>query len=183
MTLGMLSRRALWGLKDLVQTLKIDTETCTRHRVPQGQGLHGGQVELIVGGRRAGKTEASLKWVEQAVPTSSYPYWSRVLLTVSLNEADRLRGVLKARARGRGWNSTMVGLCYNMVYSVYEWRKTTTGIEPVELLLDNADMYLQEVIGQYRHTLKVVTWTQREGQPEDNIKLLDDKGGCSYEKR
>jgi hypothetical protein len=133
-------------------------------------------VELIISGRRCGKTTKCLEWVMGAERTDSYPFWDRVILCFTSQEADRLRGELRRRARSLRWSDQLVSLVYNMVYSCEEWKRAQVGRHPVKVWIDNADLYLQQ---QFRGMVKGVTWTQREGHPEDRIKVLDDKGGST----
>lgn len=131
-------------------------------------------MELIISGRRGGKTEACLEWVlTDNEPTDSYPFWQKVILTHNDREADRLRGVLARRLRSRGMTDPH-GLFYNLVYSAEEWQRAQIGVEPVQLMFDNADLFLA---GMFRGGLTGITWTAREGQPEDKVRMLDDQGG------
>lgn len=52
---------------------------------------------LIAGGHQTGKTEQLLDWVSQGEPSDSYPFWSRVIFTPTMAEADRLRKILRDR--------------------------------------------------------------------------------------
>ena len=132
-------------------------------------------MELIIGGRRYGKTIKALEWVEVGQRTSSYPFWDRVLLCTTSQEADRLRDDLLERAAARGEDNTW-GLFYNRVYSVEEWARARVGREPVQLWLDNADLFLQMYLGRGGSSLKGVTWTTREDQPEDKVTHLTVRG-------
>jgi hypothetical protein len=105
-------------------------------------------MELFIGGRRSGKTTACLRWVEQATQTASYPFWDRVLLAVNKGEADRLRRLLRERAVDRGWTQPRLGLTYNMVYTVEEWGAAHLGIKPVQVMLDNADLFLSDLFNR-----------------------------------
>ena len=86
-------------------------------------------------GRQAGKTYALVQWVKDGEETDSYPGWSRVILTHSLEEAQRLR--------------SLYDLEYRQVFSVNEWKTARLGRKPVDIAVDNADMILAHVIGQY----------------------------------
>lgn len=92
-------------------------------------------MRVIVNGRQAGKTYALMKWVKEGEKTDSYPGWSRVLLTHSLAEAQRLR--------------TLYDLDYRQVFSISEWKTARLGRKPVDVAVDNADMILAHMIGQY----------------------------------
>lgn len=92
-------------------------------------------MRVIVNGRQAGKTHALMKWVKEGEETDSYPGWSRVILTHSLEEAQRLR--------------TLYDLDYRQVFSVNEWKNARLGRKPVDVAVDNADLILAHMIGQY----------------------------------
>src|SRR5262245_2985468 len=102
-------------------------------------------LEVITGGRRCGKTTKSLEWVEQGSRTDSYPFWSRVLVVVNAQEADRLRAELRRRYRSRRQFDIATDSVYNMVYCVEEWRRATFGREPVEIRVENADLVLYDM--------------------------------------
>jgi hypothetical protein len=91
-------------------------------------------VKVFARGRQAGKTHELVEWVKEGVETDSYPGWSRVLLTHSIEEAQRLR--------------TRYSLSYNQVYAASEWKKARLGRKPVEVALDNADLVLMSYLGQ-----------------------------------
>lgn len=91
-------------------------------------------MRVIARGRQAGKTHALIQWVKEGVETDSYPGWSRVLLTHSLEDAQRLR--------------TQGDLDYRQVFSVSEWRTARIGRKPVEVAADNADLLLSIYLGQ-----------------------------------
>lgn len=115
-------------------------------------------MEIIVGGRRCGKTEACLEWVDGAQRIKGYPFWDRVLLCVHQPEADRLRKELRKRAAERG-ETDPAGLIYNKVYYVEEWKTARVGASHVDLMLDNADIYLQHVLTRGRGGLHGITLT------------------------
>jgi len=91
-------------------------------------------MEVFARGRQAGKTYTLVEWVKEGVETDSYPGWSRVLLTHSLDEAQRLR--------------TRYELDYRQVFFVGEWQRARLGRKPVQVALDNADLVLMNVLGQ-----------------------------------
>ena len=91
-------------------------------------------MRVIVNGRQAGKTYALVQWVKEGEQTNSYPGWSRVILTHTIDEAQRLRGLYE--------------LDYRQVFSVSEWRTARLGRRPVDVALDNADLVLASYLGQ-----------------------------------
>lgn len=90
---------------------------------------------IIVRPRRAGKTYESVQWVLAGQRTDSYPGWSRVLLTGSIQEAERIR-------------SAHPELEYRQVFSWSEWQAARLGKKPVEVGIDNADMILSTILQQ-----------------------------------
>lgn len=92
-------------------------------------------MKVIVNGRQSGKTYALVQWVREGVATDSYPGWSRVILTITINEAERLR---------RDYE-----LDYRQVFSVNEWQTARIGRKPVEIAVDNADLVLASYLGQH----------------------------------
>jgi hypothetical protein len=128
-------------------------------------------MNIIVSGRRGGKTHACLVWALAAKRRQAYPFWDRVVLCINVQEADRLRSTLQRMARSLGWDKTRVGLTYDLVYAAEEWTRIYHGhdLTNVQVMLDNADIFLQDM---FRGHLKAVTWTQRADQPEDRIHLL-----------
>lgn len=81
-------------------------------------------MRVLIAGRRNGKTTAALDWLREAKRVSSYPFWDRVLLTMSLDEAQRLRIMLRKEAEEA--NIPDAGLYYNLVYSFEEWRNAVS---------------------------------------------------------
>jgi hypothetical protein len=92
-------------------------------------------MEIIVRPRQTGKTFEMVKWVLAGRETHSYPGWSRVILTPTLDQADYIRKQYPA-------------LEYHQVYSWREWRERFPGREFVEVAVDNADEVLAQAIGQ-----------------------------------
>jgi hypothetical protein len=101
-------------------------------------------MEIYTAGRQQGKTTYLIDWVREGIKTDSYPFWDRVILTYSIQEADRLRRKYK--------------LDYNQVYSTIEWTRSHIGPKPVKLAIDNADILLSEMFG--RNTVDIATFTQ-----------------------
>ena len=102
---------------------------------------------IIHKGRAEGKTTDLVRWVKEGKDTKSYPFWSRVILVHSLQEAQRMR------KKGNEY-----GLDYTQVYSYQEWANAYKGLLPVEVGIDNADILLQSLFGI--HPVKVVSITQ-----------------------
>lgn len=91
-------------------------------------------MKVIVNGRQAGKTYTLVQWVKEGERTDSYPFWSRVILTHNIADADRLR--------------KDYDLDYRQVFSIGEWGSARLGPRSVELGLDNVDLLLQRMLGQ-----------------------------------
>lgn len=91
-------------------------------------------MNVIARGRRGGKTHALIAWVKQGEKTDSYPGWSRVIVTHTLQDAEYLR------KKG--------DLDYRQVFSVEEWRTARLGRRPVHVAVDNADLVLASYLGQ-----------------------------------
>jgi len=124
-------------------------------------------MDYILGGRRYGKTRKCLEWVlMDNEPTSNYPFWQKIILCISPQEAKRLRSELRRMARSRGVQDPN-DLIYNMVYSTEEWNRAQIGRESVKVMLDNADLFLQQM---FRGQLAGMTLTEDE---HDKIIRLD----------
>lgn len=108
-------------------------------------------MRVVVRGRRGGKTHRMVQWVLEGVKTGSYPFWNRVLVVSTINEADYLR---------RTWPE----LDYRQVFSWDEWRKARLGALPVEVAVDNADQVLAGVLGQSVSAISVTGSVE----PSDN---------------
>lgn len=93
-------------------------------------------MKFIVLPRQAGKTHMLVEWVRKGVETRSYPFWSRVILTPNIREADRIRGEYQ--------------LDYTQVYSLDEWRTAHLGPRSVEIGVDNLDWVLRDLLGDVR---------------------------------
>ncbi len=114
---------------------------------------------VFVGGRRGGKTTKCLEWLEQAKRVPQYPFWDRILLTPSLDEAQRLRVMLRRREEERNGPEAGSGLYYNLVYSFEEWRTARLGLGwQGEVAVDNAEWIIEREIGQ-RVSLMTMTGT------------------------
>lgn len=92
-------------------------------------------MKVIVRGRQAGKTYDLVQWVKQGDETNSYPGWSRVILTHSIAEAERIRD--------------LYDLDYRQVFSAEEWRTARLGLKPVEVAVDNAELILASYLRNY----------------------------------
>jgi hypothetical protein len=121
--------------------------------------LHDHSPRMIVGGRRSGKTTESLKWLKEAKRVDAYPFWDRVLLTFSTDEAQRLRIQLRREAERTGVPDS--GLYYNLVYSFEEWRRAHLGSSwEGAVAVDNAEFILQKYLNHGQH-LAIVTMTAK----------------------
>jgi hypothetical protein len=98
---------------------------------------------VLVRPRQAGKTHALVQWVKEGEATNSYPFWSRIILTPSIEQAMRLREEYE-------------DLDYNQVFAWIEWSTMRRGSLPVEVAVDNLDMIVAEHL---RQAPAVVTWT------------------------
>lgn len=91
-------------------------------------------MEVFVGGRRTGKTHRMVEWVKQGRMIDQYPGWNRIILTSTLDEAQRLRHDFD--------------LDYRQVFSLLEWKN---GHIPhrnaIALGIDNVDMLLFHILG------------------------------------
>lgn len=99
-------------------------------------------MNVEVCGRGAGKTYRLVQWVKDGEETDSYPGWSRVLLTHSIDEAQRLRSEYE--------------LDYRQVFSYAEWRDAHLGPKPVDIAVDNVDLLL---MGYFRSMPSLIAMT------------------------
>lgn len=90
-------------------------------------------MKILVDSRQTGKTDKLVEWVRQGEKIYSYPHWTRVILTSSIVEAERVR--------------TIYNLDYRQVFSVGEWRHAKLGLSPVEIGIDNLDLVLRNLLG------------------------------------
>lgn len=106
---------------------------------------------VYIAGRRCGKTTKVIEWVEQGKRTPVYPFWTRVIVTPTAQEADRLRELLFTRAEARGAPTGLLteGLLYNQVYAAEEWRRAHIPRDWIgEIAIDNAEWLLQTMFRQ-----------------------------------
>jgi hypothetical protein len=98
-------------------------------------------MKYIIGARRSGKTTQLLEWVLEGHPRNTFPYWSRVIISFSHQEARRLRNILK---QARPELDTQ-----EWVFSVEEWQSERRGINPTGLMVavDEASYILEQFIG------------------------------------
>jgi hypothetical protein len=99
---------------------------------------------VIVNERQSGKTYALIQWVKDGEQTDSYPGWSRVILTDTIKEAQRLRN--------------LYDLDYRQVFSVREWQNARLGPKRVDIAVDNVDLVLTAWL---RQMPSVITATGR----------------------
>lgn len=113
---------------------------------------------VYVRGRRWGKTTKTIEWVEQGKRVPHYPFWDRVIVTPTREEAIRLRDMLSKRALERG-DADPQGLQYNRVYYAEEWQRAYVGRDwQGEIALDNAEWLFTQM---FRQTPSLVTMTGR----------------------
>ena len=93
-------------------------------------------MEVVVRPRRAGKTNELIEWVKQGEKRRAYPFWTRIILTYSMQEAERLR------------KTPAFGLDYHQVFSAKEWRNRYRGTKPLEVGVDNADILLRMFVDE-----------------------------------
>lgn len=91
-------------------------------------------MHVIARGRQAGKTHDLVQWVLLGKPTNSYPFWSRVLLVPTIQQANDVRRLYQ-------------DLDYRQVFSVREWQNARLGSDPVQVSIDNVEWLLQEIVG------------------------------------
>ena len=103
-------------------------------------------MKVIVRGRQAGKTYDLVQWVKQGEETNSYPGWSRVILTHSIAEAERIRG--------------LYDLDYRQVFSAQEWRTARLGRRPVEIAVDNAEIILASYLRNHPAQIAITGRTE-----------------------
>lgn len=105
--------------------------------------------EVLLSGRRSGKTEHLIKWLASGKCVDFYPGWSRIVLTATLEEADQLRkGVLRERFPDED--------TYRWVFSVQEWQHGhIPNRHAVEIGVDNADLILATALGVMPHVMTI----------------------------
>lgn len=99
-------------------------------------------MKFMVTGRAHGKTSTLVEWVKQGEPTDSYPFWTRVILCPDFRQAQQLR--------------MDFDLEYRQVFGIDEWKRARLGARPVELAIDNVDLFLEYELGG---GIKLVTAT------------------------
>jgi hypothetical protein len=112
-------------------------------------------MKFIILDQGEGKTTKLIKWVKQGHEINTWPYWSRIIITHTMQNADLLRNTMR-----KEHGMDRIGLDYHQVFFLGEWQNRGQGAqrESVEVGLDNADLVLQEVLGDYTK-LSVVTAT------------------------
>lgn len=115
-------------------------------------------MKVVILPRRAGKTRLLLEWVRAAERCDAYPFWTRIIITPDLKQADLLRDELRRSYIGND------GLYYNMVYAYEEWKTTQLGSSwEGEVGIDNLDTLLNYLFG-HRGSVSVVTLNGDGGQ-------------------
>jgi hypothetical protein len=101
-------------------------------------------MEIILGGRRHGKTTKALEWLAQARRLDTYPFWDRVLLVPGLDEAQHIRTRLRREAEERG--EVDASLYYYLVYCFEEWSTAMLGRQPVHVYIDRAEVLFYQML-------------------------------------
>ncbi len=99
------------------------------------------EIQWYIAGRQQGKTTDLITWVKGGHKVSYYPYWDRVIITSSIQEANLIRRQLY-RA------DSVDGLEYNMVYHWEDWKNANHGTirGRVEIGIDNVDFFLNRML-------------------------------------
>jgi hypothetical protein len=108
-------------------------------------------MKFLVGPRASGKTTKLIEWVKEGVRTDSYPGWSRIILTHTMKEAQRLRTYKE------------YGLDYRQVFFVEEWRGARQGSSPVEVGFDNIDYIIRDIVGPFNTAGLITATGEAEG--------------------
>lgn len=91
-------------------------------------------MKFMVAGRQEGKTCELVRWVLEGHETSSYPFWTRVILTCSVSRAMHIR-------------HDYPELDYRQVFTMNEWRHAHLGPMTVEVGIDDVNDYLASEFG------------------------------------
>jgi len=128
-------------------------------------------MEIILGGRRTGKTTKALEWLKQARRIDTYPFWDRVLLVPGLDEAQHLRINLRKEAEERGEDDA--SLYYNLVYCFEEWETAHLGRQPVHVYIDRAEIIFYQMLQRVtRHKAQVDGFTFNIDEEHDQVTIL-----------
>lgn len=104
-------------------------------------------VKFYITGRRTGKTLVCIEWLKQGKPKRGYPFWSRVVVTPNISQADHIRDILRDDP---DLQDDMYDT-YRWVFSLNEWQKAWRGHANLEgVYIDNAEYILQDLIGPFR---------------------------------
>lgn len=111
--------------------------------------------------RQAGKTNKLIEWIKEGHLIDSYPGWSRVILTSTIQEADMIRNT-KLRLQRKEFDT------YRWVFSFDEWVRAAVPYSlGIEVAIDNVDMLLSYML-RGQGLIKVITLTSDEGIDETN---------------
>lgn len=99
-------------------------------------------MQVLVTPRQAGKTTRAVDWVLAGKPTHIYPFWSRVIVTINEQEADRLRKHFK--------------LDYRQVFSIRDFREGRFPNPDMEVLIDNLDLVVADLL-RFRPAAATIT--------------------------
>lgn len=104
-------------------------------------------MKFLIQPRRAGKTHKLVHWVLEGEKTASYPGWSRVLITPTMQRAAAVRREYPM-------------LDYRQVFYLGEWQKARLGAGHVEVALDDADDVLRALLGGVNTSLMLASATE-----------------------
>lgn len=127
-------------------------------------------MEIIIGGRGAGKTIALLEWVLEGNKVPYYPGWDRIILTSTVEESMRLQRLLRESVLRVDGHHDPDGA--HRIYSYHEYQQGRFPNAPVEYMIDDLEFLLQELLRRSSpptHELRGFTITghaKRLGQDE-----------------
>lgn len=101
-----------------------------------------GDLQVIVGERRTGRTSRLLRWLRDGHPIDSYPRWSRILVCAHADHVPTVHRLAFERYGQGPWSKS--------VFSVADLRSAWRGaIRPgtVEYAVDDADALMWSYLG------------------------------------
>lgn len=118
--------------------------------------------------RGRGKTTQLIDWLHFGQFRHGYPFWTRIIITPDINQADMIRSILhKMHDQDTGVCRLEKNPCthdpYRWVFSWDEWLRVSLGrsTENIEVAIDNVDMLLRMLI-RGKGRLKILTLTNEE---------------------
>jgi hypothetical protein len=112
-------------------------------------------MRIVQLGRREGKTHRLLDWVAEGTPCTPYPFWTRIIVTPDIHQADWLRDLLRRQA-----HEDRRDMAYNKVYAYNEWLHAHIGTGwDGEIGIDNLDMLINNL---FRHHISIATVTKED---------------------